>query len=500
MKRLQDKLKNISLRNQLIIFSLIVSLLVGGIAFFVLRFNYQALKNDSDYLEYISKINTLYRLQEENSKLLYSILEEPINDSKTLLSNNILLSYQLLTEIESSSSFVESSLRIKVATYLMKRFEKHVEEMIWLREYEDAKGIDTKSSYYEIYLESSEILTRINSYIQEILRYSVEENQEFIDQSKKDNIKLQILIICFVLLTLFGSIGFYIFFANYMSRLILNISQITKDISNGGNQREIKNLTGPREIQDLTVSFNQLLDTIYSLNLKAEEKNKLELRLAEESLEQLKIQKLLKESQLQGLQLQIKPHFLFNTLNVISMTALLENADTAHRLIVALSKFMRHCLKEAKSKIPLSEELDMVTQYLYILKARMGDHLTYRIECTAKTNLIQIPMLTLQPLVENAFKHGIEDKIEPGMIFIRIKQKDEYLYLSVYDNGKGMLPEHRNQIRELFLPHPIDFSKQAHIGIENVVNRLVMLFENRVSFQIRSSHRKGTVFTIHIKL
>lgn len=328
----------------------------------------------------------------------------------------------------------------------------------------------------------------------------MDENQEFINQSKKDNIRLQILIICFVLLTLFGSIGFYIFFANYMSRLIKNISQITRDISKGSKQHEITLLSGPKEIEDLTMSFNQLLDTIYSLNLEAEEKNRLELRLAEESLEQLNIQKLLKESQLQGLQLQIKPHFLFNTLNVIAMTALLENADTAHRLIVALSKFMRHCLKEGKSKIPLTEELDMVTQYLYILKARMGEQFTYKIECSANSNLIQIPMLTLQPIVENAFIHGIEDKLEPGIISIRIKQRKNYLVISIYDNGKGMSPNQRNKIRQLLLPHPIDFSNHAHIGIENVVNRLNMLFEDSVSYLIYSSTGKGTVFTIRINL
>jgi sensor histidine kinase YesM len=328
----------------------------------------------------------------------------------------------------------------------------------------------------------------------------VEENQTFIEKAAQNNKRLQVLITLFVCMVLVASVSFYIFFSNYVTGLIRRIAAMTKKIAQGSQQHEIMAMAGPREIKELTNNFNQLLDTIYQLNGKAEEKAKLELRLSEEKLEQMKMRELLKESQLQGLQTQINPHFLFNTLNVISMTALLENADQAYALMIALSKFMRHYLKKVKSSVSLEEEVDMISQYLYILKARMGEQLIYSIHCDVKTKEIKMPVFTLQPIVENAFKHGIEDQVERGRIVIRIRERNHSLYLSVYDNGKGMTKEQKEMVRKKLMVHDVDFGHLTHIGIENVGYRLNMVFENRVRYQVRSSARRGTVFTIQITL
>ncbi|MDF2878621.1 MAG: Histidine kinase [Clostridia bacterium] len=502
MRRMIDLMKSVSIRVQLIFFSVLMSCMIGGIAFFVLHWNAKALQNDSEYMNYIFKINKLYQIQEENGKYLYQVVKTLDEEAKMNLRQQITESYELLKAVELSSVSVDSNVRIRVTRYLLKRFENHVEEVIWLRKFEDngTDQVEADSSYYVIYMESLDILSRITTYLQEILRLSVEENREFIEKASQNNKRLKNLIIFFVCIVVVASISFCIFFSNYVTGLIKRIASMTKKIAKGSEKHEIMSMAGPKEIQELTSNFNQLLDTIYELNGKAEEKVKLELRLSEEKLEKMKVRELLKESQLQGLQTQINPHFLFNTLNVISMTALLENADQAYALMIALSKFMRHYLKKVKSNVPLEEELDMISQYLYILKARMGEQFLYSIQCDVKTKEIKIPVFTLQPIVENAFKHGIEDQVEQGRIDIRIKERNRSLYLSIYDNGKGMTKEEIDSVRKKLRVHDVDFGDQAHIGIENVGYRLNLVFENRVKYYVRSSSRKGTIFTIQIIL
>jgi len=515
-----QKKKNLSIRGQLIVYSLFISLILGAIAFFILRFNNTVLINNSKYLTYISNINTLYEIQDENKALLYDIEEESDAVKVEKLNENINRSNQYLDELENGFTTRDIKLRIRTVKYLLKRFENHVKEMTWLRDYENSAKNDTtdttntQSASNSMYLETLDISDRINTYLQDILRYSVDENQEFIQQSVKNLHYLQGLIISFIFLLFVVSISFYLAFANYVSKLISNIMAVTKRISRGGKEPEIIVLDGPNEMQELTIQFNNLLKTIYALNDEAEEKSKLELRLIEEEkykadlklqltkeeLEQIKVREKLKEAQLHGLQMQIQPHFLFNTLNIISMTALLENANKAYELLLAFSKFLRHYLKKANQNVFVEEEMDMVTQYLTILKARMGDLLEYKIIFDDQISNVKLPMFTLQPIVENAFKHGIEKLLNKGLIIIRVKEQNSVLVISIYNNGVGMSKEELADVRNKVISQEEDFSEDAKIGMENVSYRLHHMFGNRVAFLIHSAELRGTIISIHIKL
>lgn len=487
-------MKKLSIRGQLIVYSISISLIVSGIAFFVLRFNAESLENNSKYLTYISKINILYQLQEENEKLLYQMIEVPKEETEQEIEQNIETSYQLLTELEENFSTRNSKLRIRAANYLLKRFQNHVQETIWLKDYEGdgTQTVNTQSAYYTMYLETIDISGRIDSYLQEILRYSVDENQEFIQDSTKNNEMLQGLLLGFILLLLVVSISFYFVFANYVSKLIQNITSITQRIAKGGRQQNIISLEGPKEMQELTVRFNELLDTIYALNEEAEEKARLKLQ-------QVKMRERLKESQLHGLQMQIQPHFLFNTLNIISMMAMLENADKAYELILALSKLMRFYLKKGNQTVYIEEELDMIGQYLYILKARMGEQLTYEIRIKANTKRMKIPLFTLQPIVENAFKHGLENFIHKGFILIRTKERKDFYFISVYNNGIAMTKEQLKAVRKK-VTNPELSTVETKIGLENAAYRLYGMFGEGIRFCIHSSEQRGTIFTIQIQV
>ena len=268
---------------------------------------------------------------------------------------------------------------------------------------------------------------------------------------------------------------------------------MTKEIANGQRTAIYEIKDEPPEVKDMLESFNELL-------VQLQEKNDMKLKIAQDELEQIRMQELLKEAKLQGLQMQITPHFLFNTLNVISKMAFLENDDKVYHLIIALSKFLRHSLKNRQSCVPIQEEVDMIGQYLYILQARMGNRLHYNIDNQLEKDTTQeLPLFTLQPIVENAFKHGVEPCIDGGNIIIRIRQYQEELILTVVDNGVGMDKEQLEKMRLKTKIEEVRFNYEEHIGIENVCSRLNMLYEDRVHIFISSRQGKGTIFTIRIK-
>jgi sensor histidine kinase YesM len=327
----------------------------------------------------------------------------------------------------------------------------------------------------------------------------VDENQVFIQQSIKNSNRLQGIILSFIFLLFVVSIGVYMVSAQYFGRMIRHITDITKHLSKGVNEEEMITIEGPKEMQELTIQFNALLHTLYTLNNEAKEKAHLEHLLMEEELEQLKVREKLKEAQLHGLQMQIQPHFLFNTLNIISMTALLENANQAYELLLALSKFLRHYLKKQSHNVYIEDEIDMITQYLKILKARMGDLLEYKVVSNELCSKVRLPLFTLQPIVENAFKHGIEKMIDKGIILVDVTKLRQWVRIRVYNNGIGMDFDELSAVRNKLMDQPQTWEEDTKIGIENVSYRLYRMYEQDVKITMFSRPKRGTVTTIWIR-
>ncbi len=496
-------IKTMSIRKRLVLFAVSLGIIVGSVVFFTLNENYKILNTNSIYLEHISKINEIYDLGEVNSDLLDKMSTNMVESDSVELVNNINRQYELLGTIKKDGMSVDTNLRIRVVKYLLMSFETHASEYMWLLEYESENiEIDENQDILpssEEYKACNDILERIDSYIQEILRLSVSENKQYLEDVKIKISRLQKMTIIMTFAISIFSIGFNIIFANYVSRLINQIVNLTHNITNGNQRVLIEPLDGPREIMELTESFNKLLEQIHTLNMESQDKNRLELKLAEEELEKIKMREMLKDARLQGLQMQIAPHFLFNTLNIISKLAILENDEKVYELIVALSTFLRHSLKDSRSNVPIEEEIDMISQYLLILKVRMGDRFNYKIENLSSNKNIEIPIFTLQPIVENAFKHGIEGKIEGGNIMIRIKDTRDGIRITVADDGVGMDKEKLRLIREKSMTKNARFNYSEHIGIENVCCRLNLLFHENVRYCIHAVVNQGTLFTISIK-
>ncbi|MEW6160646.1 MAG: sensor histidine kinase, partial [Verrucomicrobiota bacterium] len=162
-------------------------------------------------------------------------------------------------------------------------------------------------------------------------------------------------------------------------------------------------------------------------------------KLQERELRASELEIRLAQARLQALQMQLNPHFLFNTLHAIA-ALMRKDIESADRMIARLSELLRYALESTEAhEVSLRQELDFLERYLEIEKTRFGSRLTFQSEVDPQTLPARVPNLVLQPLIENAIRHGIEPQSKPGRIELRIHKKNEWLLLEVRDNGRGLL-------------------------------------------------------------
>ncbi|WP_420489230.1 histidine kinase [Neobacillus niacini] len=210
--------------------------------------------------------------------------------------------------------------------------------------------------------------------------------------------------------------------------------------------------------------------------------NQLELAEAD------KFYQLAKAAEIKALQAQISPHFLFNTLNTI-LSLVRVDQDKARKLLVSLSHFLRQNLSvTTQSVTTLQQELKHVKAYLAIEEARFEDKLKVLYDIEEDVLLETIPPLTLQPIVENAIKHGMKDTERNGMVKITIRKQNLATYVKVEDNGNGMNKERTSQLCKT----PLHSETGNGLALYNVNRRLTFMYGDRAGLQIKSELNRGT--------
>lgn len=205
---------------------------------------------------------------------------------------------------------------------------------------------------------------------------------------------------------------------------------------------------------------------------------------------------LAKEAEIKALQAQISPHFLFNTLNTILSLIRLDPMK-ARKLLVSLSHFLRQNLSvTTQSLTTLEQELKHVKAYLAIEEARFSNKLSVTYDIDEHTLLQNIPPLTLQPIVENAIKHGFKDKEKNCFIYISIKKEPTHILITIQDNGVGIPPERIHQL----LAQPIPSKIGSGVALYNVNRRLSFVFGEKNTLQINSTLQKGTSIQFSIPI
>ncbi|MFC0190032.1 sensor histidine kinase [Fictibacillus aquaticus] len=334
--------------------------------------------------------------------------------------------------------------------------------------------------------------TRISKYISEMTLTLIDTELKtydrfyrgIIDQSaelKKLGIWLMLLITFLLLMITY-------WFSLSITRPVQQLTRAANELSAGKFDKEIK-VDSNDEISFLAQTFNRMRININNLFQEIQQKAQLEHELQESKL-------LLKESQLRNLQSQINPHFLFNTLNTLSKKAYLEGSEETSDLLVNVAGLLRYNLKWLDRSVTLRDEVMVIQQYMNIQKARFTDRLTLNMEIDESCLDVQIPGLTLQPIIENAVIYAVEPREDGGVIWIRIKDSDERVMVEVEDDGPG-IPEHKIQ--------PILAGEVVHtdgastgIGFTNVVKRLRLFYGVEDVMEIHSRMGYGTKIIMKI--
>lgn len=206
-------------------------------------------------------------------------------------------------------------------------------------------------------------------------------------------------------------------------------------------------------------------------------------------------QKIKRKAELDVLQAQIKPHFLYNTLDSINSLALMGEVASVCNLVDSLGSYYRISLSKGKEVISIGEELDMVKNYLLIQKMRYPDLFTVSFTIDDKCNNYRILKLVLQPLVENALYHGIRNKVGGGTIAIITEHLNDHIRITVEDDGVGMSKE----FIESMLGHNIR-SNETGFGLRGTIERLRIFYGMDNCFQIESKLDCGTKITLLIPI
>ena len=211
------------------------------------------------------------------------------------------------------------------------------------------------------------------------------------------------------------------------------------------------------------------------------QEKKIEEIMARENLKVVASEKQLVQAQMRMLQAQIEPHFLFNTLANIQ-TLIPRAPDKASLMLDNFIAYLRQSLTASRAQEgTVKQEVDLLRNYLELLKIRMGDRLQFEFDIDDDLQSASLPPMLLQPIVENAIKHGLEPKVEGGRVRVSARRSGETMVLTVADNGLGF-SDHAD-------------SAGAGVGLANLRERLAVLYDGRAALTVADA-APGTVITI----
>lgn len=296
--------------------------------------------------------------------------------------------------------------------------------------------------------------------------------------------KLGFLLLVLVLMVL---LVFAWWFSRGITRPIQKLTQAARELARGRFDRPIA-IDSNDEMAFLARTFDRMRMNINDLFLETRQKAALEAELARNRL-------LLRESELRSLQSQINPHFLFNTLDTLAKKAFLEGAVETSDLIASVAALMRYNLKRMDRAVTLQDEADMVAQYMEIQRTRFSDRLHFHMELDPRCLQVQLPCLTLQPIVENAVIHAVEPREEGGHIRFRATAEEAGVRIVLEDDGPGMPPDTIARLLANGGQAPAD-SRSTGIGFTNVVKRLRLFYGMEDVIRLEAPEEGGTRVTL----
>lgn len=415
-------------------------------------------------------INDAYLYLRENSIGNYAAMKEQIRQQTRIVNRQVIREY----------SRAKKDLICMTETYL-----EECDRLIFLLESYLSKDNPEKVDYAEIdsqYQRTQEIINYINSSFREIYSLELVATQEREQKMTRLSRLISLLQVVFLLLIL-------IIYRKYNLKVIRNISdrlnqliQFVEHIKGNLYHGERLKMESQDELSLLADTINDMLDIILEQVAQLEQDNQIREQIREMEIDNLRLKNELQSSQMDLLQSRINPHFLFNTLNMISNQAVLEDAEQTRILIDITAEYLRYNLDQLTKTVTLQQELANLKDYIYIQQCRFGDRFVFTFDLDERCAQQEMPCMILQPLVENALKHGIHNMLSGGVVTIRTMWKETSTVMEIEDNGCGFPEEYLLKMQS----GEFEYEKDNHVGIRNIYMRLKFFYTDKIYFRVDS--------------
>lgn len=429
----------------------------------------------SEFLKSYDAFNSFVKTKDDNDIIKY-------NDSNSKIT-------EIFREITPHmKKDKDSGIYLRILSNMLDNYRNKSFNLI--RQVENSNQLDPQ--IYEVLkeLKTADLYINNNISLLEVsyLNYSSREYESTLIKYKNAQIKIYIFLILIVI----GSFSFTILISKNLNKTIGKLCSYADFLSAG--RWEIPDIEEQKyyELNSLGNAFNKMKNNIRKFINELNEKAEIENNYQIEMRKSAEKDKLIKETQLIALQSQINPHFLFNTLNTISRIAMFESANNTVSLIEAASKILRYNLYYKDRLVELKDEISAIKAYITIQETRFQDQMSFIFDIDNNIDSIKLPPMLIQPVLENAIIHGLQERDKDGIINIDIKKEHNFVSIKVKDNGIGLDDEKlKNLIND-------QIYEKRGLGVLNVKKRLELYYGRDNLFQIKSQKSQWTEVTILI--
>lgn len=305
--------------------------------------------------------------------------------------------------------------------------------------------------------------------------------------SSNRNVRVEFVLIVVFVCAAFALISIALYFVikyttSHLMSGIYSVMDGMRQVKDGNLSVQIP-ITGIDEVSDTQATFNSMTKQLAS------------------QIQQIKTeQSLIADTEMKAMQNQINAHFLYNVLETIRMQAVLADQDDIAESLQVLGRMMRYCLRWRIHRVSLSQEIEYIQSYIYILNIRNDYVINLIVDIPEELMGIEIPKMTLQPLIENAFVHAIEkeEKDADLRVFSEISPDKSKITLSVQDFGCGMDESQVNNIKKYLDDDTFERDSKGSIGLKNIQQRLTVFYGSDYRIKVQSEVGKGTIISVPV--
>jgi sensor histidine kinase YesM len=479
-------LKMMGIRTKIFLYFIVFVVLLNGVAFFIYESS-EDIVSEYDYS--FKRLLLLNEISQQTNNMVEQLNAYLVEKEQSYLQEYERQSRMLRERQKHLNAFIENEKNEVLLRNYKNMINSFIEEGALTIYHFQIGNIQLYSTHFHKFAQTS-------SFIQEttlsLLDHELTAYQRFYDQIEERNRYFRYMGMSLFCTTLTLSALLALWFSGGITKPIERLSRAALEIASGKLEGKDVQVTTNDEFKLLTETFNNMRRNIRDL--------------VEEMKKKSELDQLVKELELRSLQNQINPHFLFNTLNVVAKMAYLEDANQTSRLIEAVAAILRYNLGDLNRTVTLADEIKSVKEYFFIQQTRFFDRIKIMTELDETGFHVPIPPLTLQPLIENAFIHGIESYEEGAVFILRVFVKENDVIVEVSDNGLGMSEETKERLLSFVRGEQEQGvfgvgNARGHstgIGIRNVIRRLQLFYDKLDVVEIESVVGQGT--TIRLKL